>query len=165
MKLSSRPFAFTSYKVFLKNQKRFRISLPTSFSTWFLKKNVFFVIFYYLTTFHCLVPFTPWDIGQYNLRKPIDFHWFKNVLLELFGLQLLLFFFHKMMRFYKDIDSAGVSGTSAELFFSQTDIIYVLKIQYKHLWSIEMYFHGFFQTEYVYCNCLLPKLWRHKLWN
>ena len=32
--------------------------LLTSFSVWFLKNNIFLVIFYYLTKFHCLVGFT-----------------------------------------------------------------------------------------------------------
>ena len=40
-------------------------SLLASFSTWFLKKNISVVIFYYLTKFQCLVAFTSWDIGQY----------------------------------------------------------------------------------------------------
>ena len=30
-------------------------------------------------------------------------HWFENALLELFSLQLCLFFVHKMMKFYKAI--------------------------------------------------------------
>ena len=38
-----------------------------------------------------------------TLPKPIDFHLFKNVLLELFSLQLCLFFFSKKMKFYKGI--------------------------------------------------------------
>ena len=66
-KFSWRPPGFTSYKTFLKNKKRSGTSLPTSFSTWFLKKNIYIVIFYYLTKFHCLVAFTSWDIVQYVL--------------------------------------------------------------------------------------------------
>ena len=65
LKLSCRPFAFTSYKAFLKNKKRFGTSLPASFSAWFFKKNISVVIFYYLTKFQCLVAFISWDIGQY----------------------------------------------------------------------------------------------------
>ena len=38
-----------------------------------------------------------------TLRKPIDSHWFENVLLDLFRPRLCLFVFHKMMGFYKDI--------------------------------------------------------------
>ena len=53
------------YKAFLKNKKRSGTSLPTSFSTWFLKKNISVVIFSYLTKFQCLVAFNSWDIGQY----------------------------------------------------------------------------------------------------
>ena len=53
-KISCRPFAFTSFKVFF----------PASFSAWFLKKY-FLVIVCQLTKFHCLVAFTSWDIGQY----------------------------------------------------------------------------------------------------
>ena len=44
--LSSRPFAFTSYKAFLKNKKRSETSLPTSFPAWFLKKSISLVLFY-----------------------------------------------------------------------------------------------------------------------
>ena len=65
LKLSRKPFAFTSYKAFIKNKKRSETSLPASFSAWFLKKNISVVIYYYLTKSECLVPFTLWDIGQY----------------------------------------------------------------------------------------------------
>ena len=40
---------------------------------------------------------------QNTLPKPIDSHLLKNVLLELFSLQLCLFFFHKKIKFYKGI--------------------------------------------------------------
>ena len=83
---------------------------------------------------------------QHSLRKPIDFHWFKNVLLELFGLQLCLFFFDKMTKFYNNISSAWVGQISGDLFFLQNGVIYVVKIQQKYLWSIATYFHGFLQT-------------------
>ena len=65
LKLSCRPFAFTSYKAFLKNNKRSDTSLLVSFSAWFFKKNVSVAIFYYLTKVQCLVVFVSWDIGQY----------------------------------------------------------------------------------------------------
>ena len=39
LKLSCRPLAFTSFKVFLKNKKRYETSLPVSFPVWFLKKK------------------------------------------------------------------------------------------------------------------------------
>ena len=64
-KLSCRQLAFTSSKGFLKNKKRPGTSFPVSFTEWFLKKNIPFVIFYYLSNFHCLVVFTSWDITQY----------------------------------------------------------------------------------------------------
>ena len=54
LKLSCRSLAFTSYKVFLENKMRSGISLPASFCDWFLKKNIFLVMFYYLIKFHCL---------------------------------------------------------------------------------------------------------------
>ena len=38
-----------------------------------------------------------------SIRKPTVSQWFKNVLLGLLSLQLCLFFFHKMMKFYKTI--------------------------------------------------------------
>ena len=37
---------FTSYKAFLKNKKKPGTSFPVPFSAWFLKKNIFQVIFY-----------------------------------------------------------------------------------------------------------------------
>ena len=65
LKLSLQTIAFTSYKAFLKNEKRSRTCLPASFSAWFLKRNISLVIIYYLSKFHCQVAFTSWDIGQY----------------------------------------------------------------------------------------------------
>ena len=65
LKLSCRPLAFTSYKAFWRNKKRHGTSLPGSFSAWFPKKNIYHVIFFYLTKFQCLIAFTLWDIGQY----------------------------------------------------------------------------------------------------
>ena len=65
LKVSCRSLGFTLYKAFSENKKRSGISLRTSFSEGFLKKNVSLVIFYQLTKFHCLVVFTLWDIGQY----------------------------------------------------------------------------------------------------
>ena len=40
---------------------------------------------------------------QNVLPKPIDSYLFKNLLLELFSLQLCLFFFRKKMKFYESI--------------------------------------------------------------
>ena len=57
LNLSCRPFAFTTYKTFLKNKKWSGTSLPASFSAWFLKKHISLVIFYYLTKFHRLTKF------------------------------------------------------------------------------------------------------------
>ena len=55
----------TSYKAFLKkNKRRSGTSLP-AFSAWFLKKNNFVVIFYNLTNSKYLALFTSWDISQY----------------------------------------------------------------------------------------------------
>ena len=62
-----------------------------------------------------------WPISLQNLQKSniilwksIDSHWFKNTLFDLFNLQLRLFFFHKITKFYKSICSAWVSRTFAE---------------------------------------------------
>ena len=46
LKLSGNLLAFTSYKAFLKNQKRSGTSLPGLLSARFLKKKIFHVIFY-----------------------------------------------------------------------------------------------------------------------
>ena len=40
------PLTFSFYKAFLKNKRRSGTNLPASFSAWFLKKNIFHVIFY-----------------------------------------------------------------------------------------------------------------------
>ena len=64
-KLSCRLFAFTTYKAFLENKSRSGIILHASFTTWFLKKSISHVIFYYQIKFNCLFVFTSWDIGQY----------------------------------------------------------------------------------------------------
>ena len=68
IELSCGPFAFTPYKLFSKDKKRFGISLLVRFSAWFLKNFFPLVIFYYLTKFHWLVAFTSWDIRQYVLK-------------------------------------------------------------------------------------------------
>ena len=65
LKLSCRSLAFTSYKAFLKNKKRSETSLPASFSTKTMKKNIPIVMFYYVTSCHRLVAFTSRDIGHY----------------------------------------------------------------------------------------------------
>ena len=104
-----------------------------SFSTQKFKTKVLFITFYEFT---------------YSLRKPIDSHWFKNVLFDLFSLQLCVLFSHKMMTFYKEISSAWISRTFVLIILSQVDVICVVKIQQKYLWSIEMHFHRFFQAKY-----------------
>ena len=62
LKLNCRPLATTTYKAFLKNKMRSETSLLGSFSAWFLKKNIYHVIFFYLIKFHCLFAFTSWDM-------------------------------------------------------------------------------------------------------
>ena len=64
LKLSCRPLAFTSYKAFLKNKKRYGTSLPASLSALFSEKSISLVIFYLLINSHCLVAPTSWDAGQ-----------------------------------------------------------------------------------------------------
>ena len=44
--LNYRPISFTSYKAFLKNKKRSGTRFPASFSAWFIKENISFVIFF-----------------------------------------------------------------------------------------------------------------------
>ena len=67
----------------------------------------------------CFWPISLQDLQNLNISlwKSIDSHWFKNTLFELFNLQLCLFFFHEMIKFYKSICSAWISRTFAELFF------------------------------------------------
>ena len=57
------PLSFTSYKAFLKINKRSGTSLPASFSAWFLKKYTSHVIFYKYVVFY-IISFTSWNIGQ-----------------------------------------------------------------------------------------------------
>ena len=66
LKLSCRALAFTSYKEFQKT-KRSGTSLPALFSARFLKKNIYLVIFYWLTIIHYLFVFTLWYIGHINI--------------------------------------------------------------------------------------------------
>ena len=68
LKLTYRPLAFTLCKAFLKNKKSSGTSFPASFSAWFLKKNIYPVIFYSPTNLYCPVAFTSWDIGQFLYR-------------------------------------------------------------------------------------------------
>ena len=65
LKLSCRALAFTLIKLFLKTKKRSETILSASFCTWFLKKNIFLVIFHWLAKFLCLAAFASWDIEQY----------------------------------------------------------------------------------------------------
>ena len=46
--LSYRPLAFSLHKVFLEKKKKSGTIHPTSFSAWFLKKNISLAIFYNL---------------------------------------------------------------------------------------------------------------------
>ena len=63
LKRSCRPFAFTSFKAFLKNKKRSGTSLPALFSAWFLKKNISPILLTdQISLSGCL---WLWDIGQY----------------------------------------------------------------------------------------------------
>ena len=54
-----------------------------------------------------------------DFRLWLDSHWFQNVLLELFSRQLCLFFFNKIMEFFKVI---------YWFFFLQIDVICVVKL-------------------------------------
>ena len=65
----------------------------------------------------------------FQFIKLIDFHWFKNVLLESFSLQLWLFFFHKMIKFYEDFCSAWISRNSTEICVVKLNVHCIIKIQ------------------------------------
>ena len=66
LKLSCRPLAFTSYKVFLKDkEKRSGTNLPASLSAWFLNENISLTIVHQLIKFLCLVSLTWRDLGHY----------------------------------------------------------------------------------------------------
>ena len=76
-----------------------------------------------------------------SLRKPIGSHWFESVLLQLFSLQLWLFFFHKMMKFYKVIRTSFsyINVKKRHKNTIQTSSIY---------WNV-LVFGGFFQTVWL----------------
>ena len=63
LQLSCRPFALTHF-LKKKHKEVHGTSFPSSFSAWFLKKNISLVIFYNLVKFNCLVAFTSWDVWQ-----------------------------------------------------------------------------------------------------
>ena len=65
LKLRCRSLVVTLHKAFLKNKKGSETSIFVSLPAWSLKKNVSFVILYYLIKFRCLVVFTLWNFGGY----------------------------------------------------------------------------------------------------
>ena len=65
LKFSCWPLAFTSYKTLLKKKKSSGTSLSASCSAWFLKKNIYHVIYCQQTKFHYPTAFTSCDISQY----------------------------------------------------------------------------------------------------
>ena len=67
--------------------------------------------------------------GILSLGKPIDSYWFKMSCLSFLVFICVHCFFLKMMKLYKDICSAWIRRTSAEMFFSYIDVINVSKIQ------------------------------------
>ena len=46
-------------------RKEYGTSFSTTFCVRFLDKNISQITFHWLTKFHCLIPFTSWDIEQY----------------------------------------------------------------------------------------------------
>ena len=57
LKLRCKPLAFTSYEVFSKSENRSGNRLTNVFSGWFVKKNIYHVIFYQLTKSRSLIAF------------------------------------------------------------------------------------------------------------
>ena len=78
-------------------------------------------------------------LHKYILRKPIDSHWFKNLLLELVSILLCLFFYHKMMKFYRDFCSVWTSLTSVELFYSHRLTSYVSENYKRNIFDLLKY--------------------------
>ena len=119
LKLSCRPLAFTSYKPFLKDKSRSGASLPASFSAWFLKKIISFVIFYYLGKCHCLVVFTLRDVGQY-----------------VYCIFRIFLYEHKHIGRFKNHTQNAV-----EILFSDT---FLKNQNFAHLWINSLTFHTVF---------------------
>ena len=139
-----RPFAFTSCKTFLKNKKRSGASFPASFSAWFLKKNFYFVFFYYLTRFHCLVAFTLFDIGQHVYRNSLSTSLWRHKFWEL--TELLKNIFHHFKRTSIEADKTIFFGRwesdfNIHFLYSKSKyLIYSLFISCSHL---RFWFHVF----------------------
>ena len=72
MKLSSRPFAFTSYKAFSKNKKRSGSSLPVSFSARFLIKNIFLLL-------------NSINRSNFVVQLPLIYQILSNIIIAIFG--------------------------------------------------------------------------------
>ena len=69
LNISCWPLALTLHEVFLKNKKRSGTSLPTSFSTWFLKNNIsrlLIVLIDQISSFDCLYLLRYWAILNCN---------------------------------------------------------------------------------------------------
>ena len=67
LKLSCRPLAFTSRKAFKRQKQVWNYSPCLIFWMTFEEKYLFC---YKLTKFHCLVPFTSWNIEQGTVCQP-----------------------------------------------------------------------------------------------
>ena len=133
--------------------------------------NISHVAFYQVTKFHSLIAFTSWDIGQYV---------YYNCLLTRF-LQLKIFFktWHTIMTNCINFRLLSLrdaqfkflrkrSGTS----FSTKFCAYLLKKNVSHVAFYQVTkFHSLIAFtswdigQYVYYNCLLTRLWHHKIWN
>ena len=68
-----------------------------------------------------------------SLQKPIVSHWFKKVLIDLFGLSFFIKWWNSTKPFF--------SCMSRQYF-----CFFLTKIHLKYVWSTEMYFYGFCQT-------------------
>ena len=93
---------------------------------------------------------------QNTLPKPIDSRWFKNVSLELSKSSACQFFFHKKVKFYKDI----LPHQNKKTFFVIKNIFDILMIKWTQGF---LNFDGdlFCMNKPYFCRNLLLTDWRH----
>ena len=90
-----------------------------------------------------------------SLEKPIYSDWSEMSCFSCSVFSCVYCFFLKTMKLYKDICSAWMSRTSAEIFFSQIDAINVSKIQYVYCYFAENFsiaFRKVHQENGVFCR-------------
>ena len=93
-----------------------------------------------------------------SLVKPINSHWFKMSCCTCLVFSCVYCFFHKTMKWYKNICSAWISRTAGEIFSCQIDVINVSKNQKIYCYFMEnppMDFCKVILLRHFLCRCKL----------